>query len=116
MIYTVSLNPSLDYAIHVNDFDTGRVNRTQYEEIFPGGKGVNVSLVLHNLNIKSKALGFTAGFIGAAFEKLLIANGLDIDFIRIPEGMTRICKSAEQAANNIVEAWTRCLGQKDESK
>ena len=64
MIYTVTFNPSLDYVIQVDDLTLGRVNRTTKEAIFPGGKGVNVSVILSNLGIKSKALGFIAGFTG----------------------------------------------------
>ena len=60
MIYTVTFNPSLDYIVTVNDFMTGVVNRTSKEIIFPGGKGINVSMVLSNLGYKNTALGFMA--------------------------------------------------------
>ena len=71
MIYTVTFNPSLDYIIRVDDFRTGQINRTAREMILPGGKGVNVSIVLSNLGHKSIALGFTAGIIGEDLEGLL---------------------------------------------
>lgn len=64
MIYTVTLNPSLDYIVAVDHFEMGMTNRTAYEQILPGGKGINVSLVLKNLGIDSTALGFVAGFTG----------------------------------------------------
>ena len=64
MIYTVTFNPSLDYIVDVSKFQEGVVNRTEHEKIFPGGKGINVSIVLKNLGIENTALGFTAGFIG----------------------------------------------------
>ena len=64
MIYTVTFNPALDYVVKVNDFTLGKVNRTVQEEIFPGGKGLNVSMMLGNLGHKSIALGFLAGFTG----------------------------------------------------
>ena len=64
MIYTVTFNPSLDYVVKVDDFAVGEINRTQAENIYPGGKGINVSLVLQNLGLQSVALGFTAGFSG----------------------------------------------------
>ena len=62
MIYTVTFNPSLDYIIRVNHFQTGEINKTYYENILPGGKGINVSIVLSNLGHDSTALGFMAGF------------------------------------------------------
>ena len=73
MIYTVTFNPSLDYVVKVDNFAVGEINRTQVENIYPGGKGINVSLVLQNLGLQSVALGFTAGFSGAEIERLLQA-------------------------------------------
>ena len=64
MIYTVTFNPSLDYIVEVDDFKLGMTNRTSYEHMLPGGKGINVSIVLNNLGIESTALGFMAGFTG----------------------------------------------------
>ena len=90
MIYTVTFNPSLDYVIQVDDLTLGRVNRTTKEAIFPGGKGVNVSVILSNLGIKSKALGFIAGFTGKQLEKMLTDFGCYTDFIELKEGLTRI--------------------------
>lgn len=90
MIYTVTFNPSLDYIVTVDKFTCGIVNRTRNETIFPGGKGINVSIVLKNLGYKSTALGFRAGFTGAALEKMLDEKGIAADFIQVQEGMTRI--------------------------
>ncbi len=90
MIYTVSFNPSLDYILDVPAFKTGRVNRTMNENILPGGKGINVSIVLNNLGMENKALGFTAGFTGDALKKLLEERGVNTDFIHLKHGMTRI--------------------------
>lgn len=90
MIYTVTFNPSLDYIVSVDDFTLGRVNRTTKELVYPGGKGVNVSLVLKNLGMENTALGFTAGFTGTEIEQGLKEWGCLTDFIRIPEGMSRI--------------------------
>ena len=90
MIYTVTFNPSLDYIVSVDDFTLGRVNRTTRELVYPGGKGVNVSLVLKNLGMENTALGFTAGFTGTEIERGLKEWGCLTDFIRIPEGMSRI--------------------------
>lgn len=90
MIYTVTFNPSLDYIVDVSEFKTGVVNRTTSEKIFPGGKGINVSMVLKNLGSQSTALGFTAGFTGNEIERLLEEKGVDTDFISVSDGVSRI--------------------------
>lgn len=90
MIYTVTFNPSIDYIVTVPDFMTGMVNRTSHEIIFPGGKGINVSMVLTNLGCENTALGFTAGFTGDEIVRLLEEKGISTDFIRIEEGNSRI--------------------------
>ena len=64
MIYTITLNPSLDYVIETQKLKTGEINRSQKEHIMPGGKGINVSIVLKTLGINSSTLGFIAGFTG----------------------------------------------------
>ena len=69
MIYTVTFNPAIDYIVHTGEIELGRVNRTKNEEIYFGGKGINVSMVLSELGIKSKAFGFVAGFTGKAIEE-----------------------------------------------
>lgn len=90
MIYTVTFNPSLDYVVDVKDFKVGIVNRTVQETIFPGGKGINVSMVLKNLGYDSTALGFTAGFVGNEIIRLLNEKGVDTDFIPVEKGVSRI--------------------------
>ena len=90
MIYTVTLNPSLDYIVTVKDFAIGKTNRTSTEEMLPGGKGINVSIVLQNLGIKSTALGFTAGFTGAEIERKTKELGFASEFIRVEDGFSRI--------------------------
>lgn len=103
MIYTVTFNPSLDYAVGVDNFRLGIVNRTSYEGILPGGKGINVSVVLKNLGVESTALGFVSGFTGAEVERLLHTQGCLSDFIHLNNGMTRInvkLKSAEETEIN----------------
>lgn len=64
MIYTVTLNPSLDYIVTVAEFTMGATNRTLEEQVLPGGKGINVSLVLNQLGVENTAFGFWAGFVG----------------------------------------------------
>lgn len=90
MIYTVTFNPSLDYIVDVENFQRGLTNRTSSEQILPGGKGINVSTVLGNLGIRNKALGFAAGFTGEELIRRLQEMGVDADFIRIADGISRI--------------------------
>lgn len=90
MIYTVTFNPSLDYIVSVEHFETGKVNRTSKELMLPGGKGINVSLVLKNLGHDSTALGFMAGFTGKEIERLLDDRQVHSDFIPVAEGISRI--------------------------
>ncbi|MGN0495706.1 MAG: 1-phosphofructokinase [Lachnospiraceae bacterium] len=90
MIYTVTLNPSLDYIVSVNDFVPGRVNRTEKEDILPGGKGINVSIVLRNMGMESRALGFIAGFTGEEIKRRVLEYGVEEHFINVQEGMSRI--------------------------
>lgn len=103
MIYTVTFNPSLDYIVRVDDFQVGVVNRTVYEEILEGGKGINVSIVLRNLGLKSVALGFIAGFTGKEIEAGIKRRGCASDFIEISSGLSRInvkLKSKEETEIN----------------
>lgn len=103
LIYTVTFNPSLDYIIRVDDFRIGEVNRTSYEKILPGGKGINVSIVLKNLGHESTALGFAAGFTGREIERRLAEYGVKPDFIPLEEGFSRInvkMKSKEESEIN----------------
>lgn len=90
MIYTVTFNPSLDYIATVENFTCGIVNRTKEEIIFPGGKGINVSMVLKNLGHESTALGFLAGFTGREIQRLLEEKGIETDFISVDKGISRI--------------------------
>ena len=90
MIYTVTLNPALDYVVQVEEFTLGAVNRTAGEQIYPGGKGINVSVVLNTLGYDSVALGFIAGFTGNQLIRELQKKGVRNDFISVERGMTRI--------------------------
>lgn len=103
MIYTVTFNPSLDYIIRVDHLKLGAINRVHYENVLPGGKGVNVSIVLGNLGHTSTALGFVAGFTGREIEDRMRAYGAKCDFIQVAEGMSRInvkIKSDEESEIN----------------
>lgn len=90
MIYTVTLNPALDYVLHISNLKAGEVHHSTDEEIFWGGKGINVSTVLNELGTDSVALGFIAGFTGEALENGLKQMGIKTDFIRLNKGLTRI--------------------------
>jgi len=90
MYYTVTCNPAIDYVVHTGTLQIGTVNRTLSEEIHIGGKGINVSCILHELGIPSKALGFIAGFTGEAIAQGLAERGISEDFIRLPQGFSRI--------------------------
>ena len=90
VIYTVTLNPSLDYIVTVQDFAIGKTNRTLTEEMLPGGKGINVSIMLQNLGVHSIAMGFTAGFSGAEIERKAKELGFASEFIQVEEGFSRI--------------------------
>lgn len=90
MISTVTLNPSIDYIVKVDDLTLGAVNRTVDELMFPGGKGINVSIVLKNLGIETTALGFVAGFTGDEIVRLVKEQGVKSDFIQLNKGLSRI--------------------------
>ena len=103
MIYTVTFNPSLDYIIQVDHFTTGQINKTTYEKILPGGKGINVAIVLANFGHESTALGFMAGFTGKEIEHRLENFGCSSSFIQVKEGLSRInvkMKSDEETEIN----------------
>lgn len=90
MIYTVTFNPAIDYVVYVNEMKVGKTNRSQREDVFLGGKGINVSTVLTNLGVETTALGFVAGATGDLVERGLKEQGVVTDFIHLPQGNTRI--------------------------
>ncbi|MGN0525734.1 1-phosphofructokinase [Eubacterium sp.] len=90
MVYTITLNPALDYVIKVGKLRYDDINRSKSEEIYYGGKGINVSVILTRLGVHNKALGFVAGFTGRKLEQMLVDEGIDCDFNRLSNGQTRI--------------------------
>lgn len=90
MIYTVTFNPSIDYICRAEHFASGKINRTNYEKFLPGGKGINVSIVLKNLGFDSKALGFVAGFTGKEIQAMLEKAGVHHLMIEVKDGLSRI--------------------------
>ena len=90
MIYTLTFNPSLDYIAYTDDLAEGKIHKISDYELFPGGKGINVSQVLSELGLESVAWGFVAGVTGESLKKLLDDKHIACDFIEMPEGLTRI--------------------------
>ena len=90
MIYTVTFNPSLDYIVEVKSFELGMTNRTSYEHMLPGGKGINVSIVLNNLEFDTTAFGYVAGFTGKQICDMVSEYGINTDFIQVDNGFSRI--------------------------
>lgn len=90
MIYTVTLNPSIDYVVRLDKLTSGITNRTTGEEYYFGGKGINVSCVLAELDLDSTAYGFIAGFTGDAIENGIRNDKIITDFIRLENGISRI--------------------------
>ncbi|WP_077624859.1 1-phosphofructokinase [Sediminibacillus massiliensis] len=102
MIYTCTLNPSVDYVIHVEDFQAGGLNRGTKSFYYPGGKGINVSRVLNRLEITNTALGFLGGFTGDYIQKELDSESINHQFIQV-DGTTRVnmkMKSNEETEIN----------------
>lgn len=103
MIYTVTFNPAIDYVVRTPQMKMGEVNRSSSEKIFFGGKGINVSVVLAELGVQSKALGFVAGFTGRAIEEGIADKGVTSDFVHLEKGFSRInvkIKSDEETELN----------------
>lgn len=116
MIYTVTFNPSLDYVVTVKDFTVGIVNRTAEEIIFPGGKGINVSMVLQNLGYESTALGFMAGFTGQEIARRLEEKGVRSDFIHVKEGNSRINVKLRSTQETEINGQGPAIGSEDIQK
>jgi 1-phosphofructokinase len=90
MINTITLNPSLDYIVKVNSFKVDSLNRMEEEQIYAGGKGINVSIVLTNLGVENKALGYVAGFTGDEIVRQVKNHSVDCEFIKLESGLSRI--------------------------
>jgi 1-phosphofructokinase len=104
MIYTVTLNPALDYVVQVPDFRAGKTNRMTQETFLPGGKGINVSIVLGNLGIANRLFGFLAGFTGEEIQRRLTLQGCDCRFLTLPQGCSRINVKLKGAQETEVNA------------
>lgn len=89
MIYTLTLNPSIDYLVNIENFQSNKVNRVSEDIKFPGGKGINVSRVLKNFDVDTVCLGFIGGFTGEFIENHLKNTSISTDFIKV-SGDSRI--------------------------
>ena len=111
MIYTITFNPALDYITQVENFKIGEINRTKTETILPGGKGLNVSIVLKNLEIENTALGFVAGFTGEELIRKMESQGVKTDFVKVEKGITRInLKISSMSENQVKETALNGMG------
>lgn len=99
MIYTLTLNPSLDYVIHVDNLETGKIHKTNQYSIFPGGKGINVSQVLNEFGVNNIAWGYVAGHTGVCLEQMLEELGIATQFIHLDNGITRINTKIRSSQN-----------------
>ena len=90
MIYTITLNPALDYIIKLKELVPNEINTSESEYILPGGKGINVSIILKRLEVESVALGFISSFTGKEIQKLVEKEKIQTDFINLEEGHSRI--------------------------
>ena len=116
MIYTVTFNPSLDYVMKLDNFDKGRVNRSVSETIYAGGKGINVSIVLNNLAVKSSVLGFIAGFTGDEIENRVKEVGCNSEFIRLDSGNSRINVKIKEDEESEINAGGPSISQEKLNK
>lgn len=113
MIFTITLNPSLDYILKTQDFKLSQTNRSKDERLYPAGKGINVSLMLKNLGISSKPLGFLAGFSGKEIERLLLERGISGDFVMLGEGNSRINVKISSNTETELNARGPLVGEED---
>lgn len=104
MIYTLTLNPAIDYYMYTDELREGSTNRSKKEALHFGGKGINVSVILSRLGIESIALGFIAGFTGDALQSELSAVGVKTDFIKLKSGLTRINLKIKGSAETEINA------------
>lgn len=104
MIYTLTFNPALDYILKISDYREGMVNRPESEDYLPGGKGINVSVVLSNLGVGNTALGYIAGFTGNEIDRRLKSQGVNTDFITLQSGASRINVKLKTARETEINA------------
>ncbi|MDU1487450.1 MULTISPECIES: 1-phosphofructokinase [Ligilactobacillus] len=101
MIYTVTVNPSIDYIVQLNELTLGEVNRMDYDNKLPGGKGINVSRILKELGLDNTAWGFLGGFTGEFVKEALEKTGLKTNFTPIKADTRINVKIKAQAETEI---------------
>ena len=119
MYYTITLNPAVDMLVSAENFELGKLNRTKEAQYVVGGKGINISMLLNNVNVETEALGFVAGFTGYFIKSELDKLGIHYDFVET-SGVTRINmklkteteteingQSSAVTSKNIVEFFTK---------
>ena len=116
MVYTVTLNPALDYVLKVSSLSADDINRANEAAIYYGGKGINVSVVLTRLGVENKALGFASGFTGRELERMLKAENIDCDFVFTESGNTRINVKIKAEREIDINAQGAPVGQSDIEK
>ena len=113
MIYTITFNPALDYVIKMENFKTKKINKSKEESLFPGGKGINVSIMLKTLEQETTAMGFISGFVGKEIEKQVQKYGVKTDFIEIENNNSRInVKILEENQETAINAKGPFIEQK----
>lgn len=113
MIYTITFNPALDYVIKVQNLKEGKINKSKDEYIFPGGKGINVSIVLKTLGQETTAMGFISGFVGKEIENQVQKYGVKTDFIEVENDNSRInVKILEEGQETAINARGPYIEQK----
>lgn len=111
MVYTITLNTSLDYVVHVDRLSVGQIHKSSQYSIYPGGKGINVSQILKEFGIDSTAVGFVAGHTGECFVALVEDIGITTKFIKLSKGITRInVKTRSHEYENVTETDINCAG------
>ena len=116
MIYTITFNPALDYIMNIDNLQLGSVNRSKSEKILPGGKGINVSLVLTNMGVENTALGFVAGYTGKDIEDIINSHGCKADFVYLKEGLSRINVKLMGKPETEINGNGPCISEDDVKK
>ena len=108
MIYTVTLNPAIDYVMHPLTLDMGFTNRSSSEELYCGGNGINISTLLNEIKVANTAFGIVAGFTGEYLINTMQKNGVSCNFVVLNSGFTRI----NVKLNGIVMTMVNGMGPK----
>ena len=111
MIYTVTLNPAIDYIAEVNEINEEKINRALSEKVLAGGKGINVSIVLKSLGIENVAIGVIAGFTGTEIKRQVENHGIKTDFVYINNQLSRINIKLQSKVAGIVSTETAINGE-----